>query len=82
VLIADYKTNRPPPSAPEEADPLYIRQLAAYRAALARLYPGRRIRCVLVWTDGPRIMEIPARTLDSALRLDGGRAAQAPGLAP
>jgi ATP-dependent helicase/nuclease subunit A len=75
VLIADYKTNRPPPATPEEADPLYIRQLAAYRAALARLYPGRPIRCVLVWTDGPRIMEIPARTLDSALRLDGGRAA-------
>ncbi|HUE45915.1 MAG TPA: double-strand break repair helicase AddA [Aestuariivirgaceae bacterium] len=75
VLIADYKTNRPPPAAPEEADPLYIRQLAAYRAALARLYPGRPIRCVLVWTDGPRIMEIPARILDTALRLDGGRAA-------
>jgi ATP-dependent helicase/nuclease subunit A len=75
VLIADYKTNRPPPAAPEAADPLYIRQLAAYRAALARLYPGRPIRCVLVWTDGPRIMEIPARLLDTALRLDGGRAA-------
>jgi ATP-dependent helicase/nuclease subunit A len=75
VLIADYKTNRSPPATPEEADPLYVRQLAAYRAALARLYPGRPIRCVLVWTDGPRIMEVPARILDSALRLDGGRAA-------
>jgi ATP-dependent helicase/nuclease subunit A len=75
VLIADYKTNRPPPATPEDTDPLYIRQLAAYRAALARLYPDRRIRCVLVWTDGPRIMEIPAKLLQSALRLDGGRAA-------
>ena len=75
VLIADYKTNRPPPASPDETDPLYIRQLAAYRAALARLYPGRRVRCILVWTDGPRLMEIPDRLLDAALRLDGGRAA-------
>jgi ATP-dependent helicase/nuclease subunit A len=75
VLIADYKTNRPPPATPEETDPLYIRQLAAYRAALAGLYPGRRIRCVLVWTDGPRLMEIPAGVLHAALQLDGGRPA-------
>jgi ATP-dependent helicase/nuclease subunit A len=75
VVIADYKTNRPPPVTPEDTDPLYIRQLAAYRAALARLYPGRPIRCVLVWTDGPRVMEVPARMLDAALRLHGGRAA-------
>jgi ATP-dependent helicase/nuclease subunit A len=75
VLIADYKTNRPPPASPQDADPLYVRQLAAYRAALARLYPGRRVRCVLVWTDGPRVMEIPDRLLDSALRLDRARGA-------
>lgn len=74
VLIADYKTNRPPPETPEATDPLYIRQLAAYRGALASLYPGRRIRCVLVWTDGPKLMEIPDRLLESALPLDGGRA--------
>jgi ATP-dependent helicase/nuclease subunit A len=75
VVIADYKTNRPPPASPEDTDPVYIRQLAAYAAALKRLYPGRTIRCVLVWTDGPRAMEIPAWLLDSALRLDEGRSA-------
>jgi ATP-dependent helicase/nuclease subunit A len=67
VLIADYKTNRPPPESPEDTDPLYLRQLAAYRAALRELYPGRRVRCCLVWTDGPRLMEIPGEVLDAAL---------------
>jgi ATP-dependent helicase/nuclease subunit A len=67
VLIADYKTNRPPPAAPEDTDPLYVRQLAAYRAALAQLYPGRQVRCCLVWVDGPRLMEIPEHMLDAAL---------------
>jgi ATP-dependent helicase/nuclease subunit A len=68
LLIVDYKTNRPPPKAPEDVAPDYIAQLAAYRAALARLYPGRRLRAALLWTDGPRLMEIPSTLLDDAER--------------
>ena len=41
--------------------PTYLDQLAAYRAAIARIYPGREIRCALLWTDGPRLMPISAR---------------------
>ncbi|MGE0213652.1 MAG: double-strand break repair helicase AddA [Parvibaculaceae bacterium] len=66
VLIADYKTNRPPPLTLQGVDPAYVRQLAAYRSALRRLYPGKRVRCVLVWTDGPRLMELPDAMLDAA----------------
>ncbi|MEO5375985.1 MAG: double-strand break repair helicase AddA [Alphaproteobacteria bacterium] len=58
VLIADYKTNRPPPAHEDQVAPLYLRQMAAYRAALEQVYPGRRVRCFLVWTDGPRVMEL------------------------
>lgn len=66
VLIVDYKTNRPPPLKAEETPPIYVRQMAAYRATLSALYPGRRIRCALLWTDGPRLMEMPEPLLDSS----------------
>ena len=67
VLVVDYKTNRRPPGASELIPELYIRQMAAYRLALACIYPRHRIRCVLVWTDGPALMEIDAAQLDDAL---------------
>ena len=66
VLIVDYKTNRPPPLAVEGVAEAYLLQLAAYAEALRHLYPGRRIRAALLWTDGPRLMEIPTRVLDAA----------------
>jgi len=69
-LIADYKTNRPAPHRLEDAKaahPGYIRQIALYRAVLTRLYPGRRVRAALLWTDTPDLMEIPASDLDTAL---------------
>ena len=42
----------------------YIAQLAAYRLALARLFPDKPVRAALLWTDAPRLMEIPAALLD------------------
>ncbi|SEH52145.1 double-strand break repair helicase AddA [Magnetospirillum fulvum] len=67
VMAVDYKTNRRPPVDPAEIPALYVRQMAAYRLALACLYPGHLIRCLLLWTDGPQMMEIPAARLDDAL---------------
>jgi len=71
VLAIDYKTNRRPPTDLEAIPPVYVRQMAAYRLALACLYPGHRVRCLLLWTDGPRLMEIPPARLDDELTLDG-----------
>lgn len=65
VLIVDYKTNRPPPSEVRFVAAVYLYQLAAYRLALGEIYPGRRVRAALLWTDGPRLMEIPVKVLDS-----------------
>jgi len=67
VLIADYKTNRPAPGSLAEVPPAYVAQLALYRAVLAELYPGKRIRAALVWTDVPDLMEISEANLDAAL---------------
>jgi ATP-dependent helicase/nuclease subunit A len=64
VLIVDYKTNRPAPEDLAAVAPLYLRQMAAYRAVLARIYPGRRIECTLLWTEGPRLMTLPDDLLD------------------
>jgi ATP-dependent helicase/nuclease subunit A len=66
VLIIDFKTNRPPPVEIERVPEAYVLQLAAYRLALARIFPARDIRAALLWTDGPRLMEIPAQRLDEA----------------
>ncbi len=66
LLILDYKTNRPPPKTLEEVAPAYIAQLAAYRRRSEGLYPGVPLRAALLWTDGPRLMEIPSTSLDAA----------------
>jgi len=67
ILIADYKTNRPPPTALEAVPRPYKRQLALYRALLQRIYPDRPVRAALVWTEVPNLLEIPAVILDAEL---------------
>jgi ATP-dependent helicase/nuclease subunit A len=70
VLIADYKTNRPPPQSLAEAQSRhgsYVIQLALYRAVLMRLYPDRPVRAALLWTETPELMEMPAQVLEQAL---------------
>ena len=64
VWILDYKTNRPAPLVEDEVSPAYLQQMAAYRTALRRIYPGRAVRCVLLWTDGPRPMPLSDAILD------------------
>jgi ATP-dependent helicase/nuclease subunit A len=64
LLVVDFKTDRRPP---EQPPPAYLRQMAAYRAVLACLYPGRTVRCALLWTDGPRWMKLDSAALDDAL---------------
>jgi ATP-dependent helicase/nuclease subunit A len=67
ILIVDYKTNRAPPSTADAAPRAYVAQLAAYRACLAKIYPEHEIRCFLLWTVGPSLMELPKASLDEAM---------------
>jgi ATP-dependent helicase/nuclease subunit A len=67
VLIADFKTNRPPPRRIEDVPRAYVTQLALYRALLGRLYPDKSIRAALVWTEAPDLMELCGPALDAAL---------------
>ena len=77
VLIVDYKTNRPPPEAVEAVPEAYLAQMAAYRALLQALHPGKPVRCALLWTDAPRLMELPADRLDAVLNRARARSGRA-----
>jgi len=67
VLIADFKTNRPAPMTVADTPRIYRTQMALYRAALQKIYPGKRIECALVWTDGARLMPLPKALLDEEI---------------
>jgi len=72
VLIADYKTDRIVPGKLDEVAP-YVTQLALYRAVLTSVFPGKTVRAALLFTDGPKLMEVPAAAMDAALnRLSPG----------
>jgi ATP-dependent helicase/nuclease subunit A len=67
VLIADFKTNRRPPRRIDEVPRIYLAQLALYRAVLKKLYPDKVIRCALIWTEVPDLMELSDAALNAAL---------------
>jgi ATP-dependent helicase/nuclease subunit A len=70
VDVIDYKTNRPPPRTVDGVAEAYLLQLATYRLAVRAIFPGKPVTAAILWTDGARIMEIPATVLDQAeLRL-------------
>jgi ATP-dependent helicase/nuclease subunit A len=64
VLVVDYKTHRPAPAAEAEVAAVYLRQMAAYRTVLSKIYPELRIDCALLWTDGPQLMQLSPAILD------------------
>jgi ATP-dependent helicase/nuclease subunit A len=58
VLIVDYKSNRPPPRTSDEISPVYLRQMAAYTAAVEEIYPKKNVRAALLWTEEARLMPL------------------------
>ena len=64
VVVLDYKSDRPPPIAPEDVPAGYLRQMAAYRTLLRRIYPDRPVRCLLLWTQAPHAMALDDTLLD------------------
>ena len=67
ALILDFKTDRPAPASAEAIPAAYLAQLGLYKAVLAKAFPGRAIRCGLLWTEAPVLMEAPAGAMDRAL---------------
>ncbi|HTH28322.1 MAG TPA: double-strand break repair helicase AddA, partial [Sphingobium sp.] len=63
VLVVDFKTGL---RLPDDADALpasHVRQMAAYAAALAVIFPDRRIEAGLLYTAAPRLFMIDPERL-------------------
>jgi ATP-dependent helicase/nuclease subunit A len=75
-VILDYKSNRPPPRQVQQVAAAYLRQLSAYRAAVAVIYPGKSIACKILWSAVPVLMDIPAALLDMHAPRTGVTSAQ------
>ncbi|MBL4803703.1 MAG: double-strand break repair helicase AddA [Alphaproteobacteria bacterium] len=58
ILIVDYKTNRPPPQDEADIPAIYTQQMHTYAAVLKQIYPAKPVRAYLLWTDGPRLMQV------------------------
>jgi len=56
VLVVDFKTGAPPESS--EIPMAYRRQMEAYRTLLKGMYPQREIRCALLYTSVPVLVQI------------------------
>jgi len=56
TIILDYKTARHMPASPADVSLTYLLQLAAYRDLVREIYPGKPVRCAILWTHGPRLM--------------------------
>ncbi len=75
VLVCDIKTERAP-GDPRNIPANVMRQLAAYRALLQQIYPGRIVRCFILWISLARLVEAQQAGLDaSAAALIGEHAA-------
>lgn len=84
VLVVDYKTGAHVPARAEDVAPAYLRQMAAYVAALAVIFPGRRVAAALLYTAAPTLIALPAALLaQHKPDLEGAKAnLHGPGLEP
>ncbi len=72
ILAVDFKSNPQVPVRPEDIPEGFVRQMAAYGAALALVYPGREIKTAILWTAGQSLMEVPPHMRDAALKRAAG----------
>jgi ATP-dependent helicase/nuclease subunit A len=63
IRIVDYKTARRPPANLQEVPAATLRQMAAYAAALAAIYPGRTVEAAVLYTATPQLIALPASLL-------------------
>jgi ATP-dependent helicase/nuclease subunit A len=67
IIIVDFKSNRIVPETEEGVDDIYWGQMAAYRALVQGVYPGKAVECALLWTAAPKLMWLSSQKLDHAL---------------
>lgn len=64
VRVIDYKSGRFVPASAAEVPVGYLRQMAAYVAALRVIFPAHRVSAALLFSEGPRLIELPETTIE------------------
>jgi ATP-dependent helicase/nuclease subunit A len=59
VQAVDFKTGRHVPASADAVPLPHLRQMAAYAAALAVIFPDREIEAALLYTAGPSLIRLP-----------------------
>ena len=67
VLAVDFKTNNMIPDRAEDVPEGLLRQMGAYAAALAQIWPGRRIETAILWTRQAMLMPLPPDIVRAAM---------------
>ena len=63
VTVIDFKTGRRVPPTTDAIPAAHLRQMAAYVAVLAQVFPGRRIEAALLYSEGPVVHRLPEALL-------------------
>ncbi len=71
VLIVDFKTNILIPDGPATCPEGLLRQMGAYAAMVAKIYPNHRIETAILWTGSASLMILPHDLVTAALRRAG-----------
>ncbi len=67
ITIVDFKTNRAVPDAPNSTPEGILRQMGAYAAAIKKIYPSYEVKTQILWTAGPKLMDLPEDIVSDAL---------------
>jgi ATP-dependent helicase/nuclease subunit A len=67
ILAIDFKSNRQIPETAVDTPEAILRQMGAYRAALAQIYPDRVVKTAIIWTHRAKLMELPEKITTEAL---------------
>jgi len=67
VTAIDYKSNRLVPDTPEQTPEGLLRQMAAYAAGLAKVFPDHEVEVAILWTQTATLMPIPPKLIAEAL---------------
>ena len=73
VFVLDYKTNRIPPGRREDIPFAHRAQLALYAQVLSPLFPGKKVECLLIYTEGPHLYTLETAELEKALLAISGQ---------
>ncbi len=63
VRVVDFKTARRPPGSLEEIPDGIVKQMGAYAAALAAIFPDKSVEAAVLYTQTPLLIEIPGDIL-------------------